>query len=51
MPAPTFVPLPTYREYAPEDMRRRAADFRAELERRRTARSTFPETRSFREHS
>jgi len=38
MPAPTFVPLTTYREYAPEDMSRRAADFRAELERRRTVR-------------
>lgn len=38
MDAPRFVPLTTYREYAVEDMRRRAADFRAELERRRTVR-------------
>jgi nitroreductase len=38
MDPPRFVPLTTYREYAVEDMRRRAADFRAELERRRTVR-------------
>jgi len=38
MDAPRFVPLTTYREYAVEEMRRRAADFRAELERRRTVR-------------
>ncbi len=33
-----FVPLTTHHEYAVEEMRRRAADFRAELERRRTVR-------------
>lgn len=38
MDAPRFVPLTTYREYAVEEMRHRAADFRAELERRRTVR-------------
>jgi len=38
MDAPRFVPLTTHREYAVEEMRRRAADFRAELERRRTVR-------------
>ncbi len=38
MSAPTFVPLTTYVEHPPEVMRRRAADFRAALERRRTVR-------------
>ena len=38
MDAPRFVPLTTYREYAVEEMRRRAAEFRAELGRRRTVR-------------
>jgi iodotyrosine deiodinase len=38
MPTPTFLPLATYEEYSTQDMRRRAAEFRAELERRRTVR-------------
>ena len=38
MPTATFVRLTTYREYAVEEMRRRAAEFHAELERRRTVR-------------
>ena len=38
MSAATLVPLTTYREYPVEDMRRRAVEFRAELERRRTVR-------------
>ena len=38
MTTPRFVPLSTYREYSPEDMMRRAAEFRAELQRRRTVR-------------
>ena len=33
-----FVPLPDYREYPPEEMRRRAREFRAEMQRRRTVR-------------
>jgi iodotyrosine deiodinase len=33
-----FTPLSTYREYAPAEMRRRVAEFRADLERRRTVR-------------
>ena len=33
-----FVPLPDYREYPEDEMRRRARDFRAELKRRRTVR-------------
>ena len=35
---PQFVPLAGYREYPVEEMRRRARDVRAELERRRTVR-------------
>lgn len=38
MAGPTFVPLTTYREYSLTNMRRRAAAFRADLERRRTVR-------------
>lgn len=34
----TFVPLTTYHEYPVEDQRRRAREFRTELERRRTVR-------------
>jgi len=33
-----FVPLDTYREYPPDEMRRRAAEFYAEVQRRRTIR-------------
>lgn len=35
---PTFVPLDGYVEMAPDAMRRRAAEFRSEMERRRTVR-------------
>ncbi len=38
MESPRFVPHTTYREYPPDEMRRRAADMRAELQRRRTVR-------------
>ncbi|HKK28581.1 MAG TPA: nitroreductase family protein [Gemmatimonadota bacterium] len=38
MTAPMFVPLDEYREYPPEEMLRRASEFREELERRRTVR-------------
>jgi nitroreductase len=35
---PTFEPLPDYREYSPEEMKRRAAGFYADVRRRRTVR-------------
>ncbi len=35
---PGFVPLPSYREYPEDEMKRRAADFYRELDRRRTVR-------------
>ena len=38
MAAPTFVPLPDYREFPSEEMLHRAAAFYAELKRRRTVR-------------
>lgn len=38
MTAPQFVPLSSYREYAPEEMRQRVETFRAEMQRRRTVR-------------
>ena len=38
MAEPQFVPLSDYREYPPDEMRRRAADFYADLRRRRTVR-------------
>jgi nitroreductase len=38
MPTATFVPLTSYREFPVAEMRRRAAEFRVELERRRTVR-------------
>ena len=38
MTAPKFVPLSGYREYPPDEMKRRAAAFRADLQRRRTVR-------------
>jgi iodotyrosine deiodinase len=34
-----FVPLTSYREYPPDEMRRRAAAFRAEMQRRRSVRT------------
>jgi nitroreductase len=39
---PTFIPLPGYREYPPDEMRRRAAEFYAEMQRRRTVRDFSP---------
>ena len=38
MPEPTFLPLTEYQEYPVEEMQRRAADFRAEMQRRRSVR-------------
>ena len=38
MPEPRMFPLPDYREYPPEEMARRAAEFYAEVNRRRTVR-------------
>jgi iodotyrosine deiodinase len=38
MSQPTFDPLTDYREYPPDEMRRRAAAFHADLRRRRTVR-------------
>lgn len=35
---PTFILLPEYREYPPEEMKQRAASFYAEMKRRRTVR-------------
>lgn len=35
---PKYIPLSDYREYPVEEMRRRAMDFRADLQRRRTVR-------------
>ncbi len=42
MPEAVFVPHPSWQEFAPEDMRARAAEFRASLERRRTVREFSP---------
>jgi len=38
MQEPSFIPLPGYREYPAPEMRGRAREFRAEMERRRTVR-------------
>ncbi len=38
MTVPKFIPLPDYKEYPVDEMKRRAADFAAELSRRRTVR-------------
>ena len=38
MKEPEFVPLATYREYSPDEMKERAAAFKSEMERRRTVR-------------
>jgi len=38
MESPRFIPLASYREYPPAEMLRRASEFRAETERRRTVR-------------
>lgn len=42
MTAPTFVPLTTYEEIAPDVMRERAASFYATMNRRRTVRAFSP---------
>ena len=42
MAEPRFVPLATYREYPPDEMKRRAAEFADELHRRRTVRDYAP---------
>jgi nitroreductase len=42
MPTAKFIPLTTYKEYPPDEMLARAADFRAELQRRRTVRTFAP---------
>jgi nitroreductase len=49
---PTFVPLPDYREYPPEEMARRAEAFYHDLRRRRTVRdfSSRPVAREVIEH-
>ena len=39
---PTFVPLTTYTEYPPAEMQQRAAEFYAEIKRRRTVRDFSP---------
>lgn len=39
MAEPRFLPLSTYVEHGVEEMRRRATDFRAEMDRRRTVRT------------
>jgi hypothetical protein len=38
MPEQAFIALPDYREYSTEEMKQRAAEFYAELRRRRTVR-------------
>jgi len=38
MAQPNFIPLTSYREYLPEEMKQRAASFRADMQRRRTVR-------------
>ncbi len=38
MPQPTYIPLSEYREYPVEEMKQRAADFYADIQRRRTVR-------------
>lgn len=38
MPKPEFIPLPDYRQFPPEEMKKRAADFYEEIKKRRTVR-------------
>lgn len=38
MKEPVFLPLTSYREYPPDEMQRRAAEFQSEMERRKTVR-------------
>lgn len=42
MTTPHFTPLPSFREYSPEEMLQRATAFYAELQRRRTVRQFSP---------
>ncbi len=42
MTRPRFTPYEAYREYSPEEMRRRAAAFRDDMRRRRTVRQFSP---------
>ena len=42
MPPARFRPLDSYREYPPDEMKSRAAAFRAEMQRRRTVRDFSP---------
>ena len=44
MPSPKLIPLPAYQELPPEEMLRRAAEFRAEMQHRRTVRAFSPRT-------
>ena len=39
MPSPTFIDLPAYQEYPLAEMERRAAEFYADMQRRRTVRA------------
>jgi nitroreductase len=52
MPEPKFIPYLSYREYPPDEMRRRAAEFYADIRRRRTVRdfSDRPVPREIIEH-
>jgi nitroreductase len=42
MTSAKFIPFSVYQEFPPEEMRQRADDFRAELQRRRTVRTFSP---------
>lgn len=42
MPGPTFLPLTTYREFPPAEMKSRLRDFRDDMLRRRTVRQFSP---------
>ncbi len=39
MPTPKMIPLSAYQEYTPDEMAKRAADFHAEMQRRRSVRA------------
>ena len=41
MTPPTLIPLPDYREYPADEMKRRAAEFYADIRRRRTVRDFY----------
>ena len=53
MTIPEFTPLPAYQEYPPEEMLQRAAEFYAQMQRRRTVRhfSARPVPRAMIEHA